>query len=59
MKFNCDKNVILKEISIAHEIISSRNALSILSNVMLVASDDFLIIKATDLKVGFETKIPV
>ncbi len=59
MKFNCEKNVILKEISIAHEIISSRNALSILSNVMIEAIDDSLIIKATDLKVGFETKIPV
>jgi len=59
MKFNCEKNVILKEISIAHEIISSRNALSILSNVMIEAIDDSLIIRATDLKVGFETRIPV
>lgn len=59
MKFNCEKSVILKEISIAHEIISSRNALSILSNVMIEAIDETLIIKATDLKVGFETKIPV
>lgn len=59
MKFNCEKNVILKEISIAHEIISSRNALSILSNVMIEAVDDSLVIRATDLKVGFETRIPV
>ncbi len=59
MKFNCEKNVILKEISIAHDIISSKNSLSILSNVMIEAIDDFLILKATDLKVGFETKIPV
>lgn len=59
MKFSCDKNVIVKEISIAQEIISSRNALSILSNVLLEADNNTLTIKATDLKVGFETKIPV
>jgi len=58
MKFICEKSVIVKEISIAQEIISSRNALSILSNVLLEAKDGSLIIKATDLKVGFETKIP-
>lgn len=59
MKFSCDKNVIVKEISIAQEIISSRNALSILSNVLIEADNNILTIKATDLKVGFETKIPV
>lgn len=59
MKFTCEKATILKDISIAQEIISSRNALSILSNVLLEASDNTLSIKATDLKVGFETRIPV
>jgi DNA polymerase-3 subunit beta len=59
MKFICDKAVILKEITVAQEIISSRNALSILSNVLLAAENNTLIIKATDLKVGFETKIPI
>jgi DNA polymerase III subunit beta len=59
MKFRCDKNVILKEISIAQDIVSSRNALSILSNVLLEADNNSLTIKATDLKVGFETVIPV
>ena len=58
MRFICDKSVIVKEISIAQEIISSRNALSILSNVLLEAENDALTIKATDLKVGFETRIP-
>ncbi len=58
MRFICDKSVIVKEISIAQEIISSRNALSILSNVLLEAENDTLVIKATDLKVGFETRIP-
>jgi len=59
MRFSCDKNVILKEISVAQEIIASRNALSILSNVLLEAEGDALTIKATDLKVSFETRIPV
>jgi len=59
MRFTCDKNVILKELSVAQEIISTRNALSILSNVLLQTDNDSLIIKATDLKVSFETRIPV
>ena len=59
MKFSCARDIILKEISIAQEIISSRNSLSILSNVLLSASDGSLLIRATDLKVSFETRIPV
>ena len=59
MKFSCEKDIIIQEISIAQEIISSRNALSILSNVLLVADSDSLVIKATDLKVSFETAVPV
>lgn len=58
MKFTCEKNTIQKEISVAQEIISTRNALSILSNVLLIAENNALTIKATDLKVGFETQIP-
>lgn len=59
MKFSCEKDIILKEISLAGEIISSRNALSILSNVFLHAENNELVVRATDLKVGFETRIPV
>lgn len=59
MKFTCERDVIMKEISVAAEIISSRNALSILSNVYLEATENELTIRATDLKVGFETKLPV
>ncbi len=59
MKFTCNKSAILDEISIAQDIISSRNALSILSNVLIEADNNSLSIKATDLKVGFETRIPV
>jgi DNA polymerase-3 subunit beta len=59
MKFSCDRSVLLKEVSIANEIIASKNAISILSNIYIEAQDDSLIIKATDMKVNFETKVPV
>lgn len=59
MKFTCNKSLLLKEILIAQDIISGRNALSILSNVLLEVGHNKLTIKATDLKVNFETKIPV
>jgi DNA polymerase-3 subunit beta len=51
--------VLLKEISIAQEIIAFKNAISILSNIYLEAENGNLTIKATDLKVNFETKVPV
>jgi DNA polymerase-3 subunit beta len=59
MKFTCERSVLLKEISIAQEIISSKNAISILSNIFIETDNDALLIKATDLKVNFETKVPV
>ena len=59
MRFVSDKNAILKEVAVAQEIISTRNALSILSNVLLSVDKNTLTLKATDLKVGFETRIPV
>ncbi len=59
MKINCSREALLREISIAQEVVSSRNSLSILSNVLLGAEDGALTIQATDLKVGFKTSIPV
>ena len=59
MKFSCNKNSLLNEIAIAQGIISSRNTMSILSNVLLEVKDGNLYIKATDLKIGYETYIPV
>ncbi|MDR1319732.1 MAG: DNA polymerase III subunit beta [Treponema sp.] len=59
MKFICERSVLLKEISIAQEIISSKNVISILSNIYLEAENDSLIIKSTDMRVNFETKVPV
>jgi len=59
MKFTFDRDLMIKEISIAQEIISTKNALSILSNILIIAENNTLTIKATDIKVNFETKIPV
>ena len=59
MKFTCERSVLLKEVSLAYEIISSKNAVSILSNVYLEILKDELLIKATDLKVNFETRVPI
>lgn len=59
MKFTFDRDAMINEIAIAQEIISTKSALSILSNVLFIAQDNSLTIKATDIKVNFETKIPV
>jgi DNA polymerase-3 subunit beta len=59
MKFTCEKNSFFREISFAQEIIASKNALSIMSNVLIEASEGSLSLKATDIKVSFETVIPV
>ncbi|MFW5806197.1 MAG: DNA polymerase III subunit beta [Spirochaetota bacterium] len=59
MKFICGRDVIMKEVSVAQEIVSSKNSMSILSNVLLDASEESLTIRATDLRVSFETRIPV
>ena len=59
MKFSFDRDAMINEISIAQEIISTKSAMSILSNVLLIAQNNTLVIKATDIKVNFETRIPV
>jgi DNA polymerase-3 subunit beta len=59
MKITCERSVLLKEIAIAQEVIASKNAISILSNIFIEADQDTLSIKATDIKVNFETKVPV
>ena len=59
MKFNCERSILLKETAIANEIIASKNAISILSNIYFEAKDEKIIIKATDMKVNFETSVPV
>jgi DNA polymerase-3 subunit beta len=59
MKFTCNKEMLLKEISITQEIIASKNAILILSNIYIETKKDSLIIKAKDMKVNFQTEIPV
>ena len=59
MKFSCERSILFKEISIANEIIASKNAISVLSNIYFEARDGNLTIKATDMKVNFETTVPV
>jgi len=59
MRFTFERSILLKEIAIANEIIASKNAISILSNIYLEAKEESLTIKATDRSVNFETKVPV
>ena len=59
MRFTFDKDTMIKEISIAQEIISTKNMGSILSNILIIAQENKLTIKATDIKVNFETQVPV
>jgi DNA polymerase-3 subunit beta len=59
MRFTFERSILLKEIAMANEIIASKNAISILSNIYLEAKDGGLKIKATDRYVNFETKVPV
>ena len=59
MKFTCERSTLLKETAIANEIIASKNAISIFSNILLQVDGGTLIIKATDTNVNFETSVPV
>jgi DNA polymerase-3 subunit beta len=59
MKFTCERSILIKEFAIAQEIVASKNVISILSNIYIEAEDDTLFIKATDMKVNFETQVPV
>lgn len=59
MKFSFDRDAILKEIAIAGEITSNKSPISILSNILLVAENNSLTIKATDSSVNFKTAIPI
>lgn len=59
MKFTFDRDAMIKEIAIAQEVITNKNALSILSNIYLNAENDTLTIKASDSSLNFTTRIPV
>lgn len=59
MKFTFDKDAMIHEISIAQEIITNKSPVSILSNILLIAENNSLTIKATDSTVKFTTVIPI
>ena len=59
MKFTFDRDAMIKEISIAQEIITNKSPISILSNILLIAENNTLTIKASDTSVNFVTHIPV
>ena len=59
MKFTFDRDAMIKEISIAQEIITNKSPVSILSNILVIAENNSLTIKATDSTVKFTTVIPV
>ena len=59
MKFTFDRDAIAKELSIAQEIISSKNQASIMSNIMLTAENNTLTMTATNSAINFQTSLPV
>ena len=59
MKFKCQASALRSEIELANSFTSSKNSLSIASNVLLEAANDSLTIKATDQKMGFSSIIPI
>ena len=59
MKFIFDRDSMIKEIAIAQEIITNKSPVSILSNILLIAENNSLTIKATDSTIKFTTVIPV
>ena len=56
MQFQIKRDVLLKSLAIAHNIIERKNTLPILSNVLLKVQDKKLIVVATDLDLILETK---
>ncbi|MCR5285632.1 MAG: DNA polymerase III subunit beta [Treponema sp.] len=59
MKFTFDRDAMIKEIAIAQEIITNKSPASILSNILVIAENNALTIRATDSTVKFTTSIPV
>ena len=59
MKFQFDRDAMIKEVAIAQEIIANKSPISILSNVLLSAENNTLTIKASDSTVDYITKIPM
>ena len=59
MKIICSKEPLLKALSIAENVISNKNTLSVQSNVLLTAENGMLNIKATETTLKFVADVPV
>lgn len=59
MKFKCQKQILVNEISNANDFTSQRNTITMLASIYLNLSDNILTIKATDQKMGFVSSLEV
>ena len=59
MKFNITKDLLLKGIQEVQSAISTKSNLPILSNILIEAAEDHLILTTTDLDIGITSKIAV
>ncbi|MGP1508428.1 MAG: DNA polymerase III subunit beta [Sphaerochaeta sp.] len=59
MKFVCQKNAIIKELSNALDFTSQRNTLAVYANVCLILNENELTIKATDQKMSYVSEMAV
>ncbi|MFA5092405.1 MAG: DNA polymerase III subunit beta [Candidatus Omnitrophota bacterium] len=59
MKFKVEKNQLIGAIQVVQNIITSKSALPILSNILIEAQADILKLTATDLDIGITCVIPV
>jgi len=59
MKFGVEKNVLISAIQIVQNVITTKTALPILSNILIETQKDSLRLTATDLDIGISCVIPV
>lgn len=59
MKFNTTKDAFLKGLQTVQTAISSKSSLPILSNILVEAMDDKLILTTTDLDIGITSTMPI
>ena len=57
MKFSFDKEVMIKAISIAKEVLSTKSTGSVLSNILIILEENSVLIKATDTKINYEARV--
>lgn len=59
MKFSATKDILLKGIQSVQAAINTKTSLPILSNILIEATDDNIVLTTTDLDIGVTTKIPI